>query len=125
MSDTDIIEINYALNNQRTEATVEVAGTRFVVSAAQLEDVISKLGNLRSQMTPEVPAAPDNKKLLSVDLPSVHRLGENTNKGANVSFRSPGFGWFEVYLPQQWCLGLIAYLQGGNPDTPIDSPVKH
>lgn len=125
MSESPDIEILSALNDQRTEATIEVAGTRFVVTAEQLDNAISKLGGLRSQMAPSIPEAPNQNKVFPLDLFSITRLGLTTEAGAVARFRCTHFGWFEVYLGAGWCAGLVAYLQGDNPSPPIDPKVKH
>lgn len=125
MSDTNLPQINYALNEQQTEATIEIEGTRFHVTTEQLEHAIALLGALRSHMNPPVSSDPDTNRIHPADLFSTGRLGVSTEKGAVIRFRSIQFGWFELYLSHEWCSGLIAYLQGGTPVPPKDASTKH
>lgn len=109
------------LNEQRTEATIEIEGAKIVVTAEQLETAIAHLGLLRSNMLPAVPSSTPPARMLPLAFLQAERFGsmENpTEDGAVFSARSPYFGWFQIHMSPEWCTGLVSYFQGINPAPP-------
>jgi hypothetical protein len=99
-----------ALNEQRTEATIEVKGAKLVVTAEQLETAIAHLGLLRSKMVPAVPLSTPSDRMLPLDFLQAERFGNAespTGGGALFSARSLYFGWFQIHMSPEWCAGLI------------------
>ena len=126
---TDIPEqpFSYVLNEQRTEATIEIEGTQFVVTAEQLETTIAHLGLLRSKMLPAVPQTTQPNRMLPLDFLEVERFGNTENPtggGMFVYARSPYFGWFQIHMSPEWCSGLVPYLTGENLSPPPNATIN-
>ena len=89
-------------------------------SAHDLEQFLTALGLLRSEMAPRVPVnLPDDlstiefhKHMFVQAMPSRAGTRVPTDVGAYLALQSPLFGWFEYYLDPEYCRGLIAWLQG-------------
>lgn len=125
MTETQRPPFDSSLNEQRTEATIEIEGAKFVVTAEQLEIAIAHLGALRSQMLPPVPDTPNQDRMLPLEAPSIRRMGATTERGAMLQVRSSYFGWFEVYLTAEWCAGLVSFLQGADASPPKSDSTSH
>lgn len=117
----------YALNEQRTEATIEINGTQVSLTAEQLENAIAYLGALRSQMIPAVPASMPPHRMLPLDFLQAERIGNTDNPtggGAVFSARSPYFGWLQIHMSPEWCSGLVSYFKGDDLAPPPNATVN-
>ena len=117
----------YALNEQRTEATIEINGAQIHVTAEQLENAIAYLGLLRSNMIPAVPSSIPIDRRMALDFLQVERFGNTENPiegGAVFSARSLYFGWLQIHMSPEWCAGLVSYFQGINPAPPLNATIN-
>lgn len=127
MTETQRPPFDSSLNEQRTEATIEIEGAKFVVTAEQLENTIAHLGLLRSKMLPAVPKTTQPNRILPLDFLEVERFGNTENPtggGLFVYARSPYFGWFQIHMSPEWCSGLVPYLTGENLSPPPHATIN-
>ena len=113
------------LNSERSEATIEVEGHQFFVSAEQLEKAIVALGLICAKMVPAVAAAvPEDSKLLALSHFYFHpiRVGQvPVNSGVAFVARSEQFGWFHIPLSAMACQDLVRFLTGQNISAPTNA----
>ena len=127
MTDIQKPPFDASLNEQRTEATIEIEGAKIVVTAEQLETAIAHLGLLRSQMLPAVSHSTQPNRMLPLDFLGIERVGNTENPtggGMLVYARSPYFGWLQIHMSPQWCAGLVPYLTGENLSPPPNATIN-
>lgn len=115
MTETQRPPFDSSLNEPRTEATIEIEGAKFVVTAGQLEIAIRELARLRAQMTPDASQEIVPDHLLHIGpYRLIHQPGsygkKPTESGAFLLGLSPGIGWLQLYLSPDSCRDLSTWI---------------
>jgi hypothetical protein len=127
MADVAKAPFNASLNEQRTQANIELESKSLCVTTEQLESAIAHLGLLRSQMQPPVSLSLEESRLLPLDFLEAEPIGNvasPTGGGVLFSARSTYFGWFRIHMSPEWCAGLVLHLTGKNISPPPDATIN-
>lgn len=112
------MSLNAGLNEARDEATIELheadrALGHITLDASGLEELIHRLGEIRQQMTDEVPTELDPQFRIQVVHQPAWRVPEKHNgpkQTAMLVLRHPGLGWLAFHLEQDRAASIAKHI---------------
>lgn len=110
------------LNADKTRTRIEVQGE---FTASELENLITRLAVLRSDMQPPVPENPpdattDPDKPILRESDSAMTAAARRNGGIRLWFRNRGLGWIAYEVDPARARGAAKYILSRTPDESVD-----